>query len=80
MAQVLVSSETQAKIKQMLQQKAKTPRPLTVEDALQKIRPSVRKMLRKGHSFEDVNIALSEQTINLLLVAIEAFYARWHMG
>ncbi len=75
MAQVLVSSETQAKIKQLLQQKARTPRPLTVEDALKKIRPSVRKMLRKGHSLEDVNLALSEYNLNLPLAVIEAFYS-----
>ena len=75
MAQVLVSSETQAKIKQLLQQKAKTPCPLTVEDVLKKIRPSVRKMLRKGHSLEDVNSALTECNLNLPLAVIKTVYA-----
>ena len=74
MTQVLISQETQEKIKQLLQQKAKTPRPLAAADALKKIRSFVSRMLKKGHSFEDVRTALAEQNLNLSFEVIKAFY------
>lgn len=75
MAQQLVSLDTRNKIKAFLREKAKTQRPLTVEDVLKSIRSSVGRMLKRGYSYDDVAAALSEQNASVSAECIETFYA-----
>ncbi|NEQ31056.1 MAG: hypothetical protein F6K04_08635 [Leptolyngbya sp. SIO4C5] len=72
--QILVSRETSERIKQLLKQRARTPRPLTVADVLKSLRPSVSRMLKQGHGYRDVIEALAAQNIVVSLEVIEAFY------
>lgn len=75
MAQQLVSLDTRNKIKEFLREKARTQRPLTVEDVLKSIRSSVNRMLKRGYDYRDVVIAFSEYNVSVSVAVIETFYA-----
>lgn len=70
-----ISLETRDRLKSYLADKARTRRPSIVEDALKAIRPSVKKILKRGYIYSDVVAELEKLDIAVTEAVVEAFYA-----
>ena len=74
-AQQLTNPDAVELIAQSLLEKASTPRPLTLPELLRKVKPSISKMLRNGHSYSDVVRILEEHDVETTETVVEAYYS-----
>jgi ribosomal protein L12E/L44/L45/RPP1/RPP2 len=74
-AQQLTNPDAVELIAQSLLEKASTPRPLTLPELLRKVKPSISKMLRNGHSYSDVVRILGEHNVETTETVVEAYYS-----
>ena len=69
----LTSPDAADKIAQLLWSKASTPRPLNLPELLRKLKPSISKMLRNGHTYSDVVQVLAEHDVATTESVVEAY-------
>ena len=74
MAQPLITPEQRDQIKQYLKQKAQTRRPLQVADVLKQVRSSVQRMLKSGHTYEDIAQALQDHNLTVPVEVLQTYY------
>lgn len=74
-SQQLTNPDAVDKIARLLKSKASTPRPLTLSELLDKVKFSVSKMFKNGHSIADVVQLLSEYQVVVTESALSAYFS-----
>ncbi|MDB9526950.1 hypothetical protein PN498_13200 [Oscillatoria sp. CS-180] len=72
----IIPDSTLAAISSLLQETAKTPKPLTVEQLLIRERNVLRTMLRNGHSHDDIALVFVHNQLTVSGQTVEAVLAR----
>jgi hypothetical protein len=73
-SQQLTNPDAVELIAQSLLEKASTPRPLTLPELLRKVKPSISKMLKNGHTYSDVVEVLASYEVMTTTSAVEAIH------
>jgi len=71
----LTNRDAVDKIAQLLDQRAATPRPLTLPELLKKVKTYITKMLRNGHTYDDVVEVLANFDVVTTASVVEAYHA-----
>ena len=70
----LISHQTKDTLGDMLRETAKTPKPPTLAQLLSRAKPSLRKMLKNGHSYEDIAVLFRARGVETTSETIEALH------
>jgi hypothetical protein len=73
-SQQLTNPDAVELIAQSLLAKASTPRPLSLSELLRKVKPSITKMLKNGHTYSDVVEVLASYEVMTTTSVVEAIH------
>jgi hypothetical protein len=73
-SQQLTNPDAVELIAQSLLEKASTPRPLSLSELLRKVKPSITKMLKNGHTYSDVVEVLASYEVMTTVSVVEAIH------
>ena len=76
----LISDTTKHTLAELLKQKAKSPKPLTVGQLIGQQKATIRKMYGNGHSWDAITAVLGEHNLTVSTQTVEALLARKKKG